>query len=91
MFSLPTTAASTAELEIAGSDLDATGDAGLADSSFGLDCEELWVLETDPEWCFEGQDKNTSCLSLLLFIASFDFGKFLLLNSWYDGTFAVAI
>ena len=49
MFSLPTTAASTAELEIAGSDLDATGEAGLADSSFELDIEEFWVLETDPE------------------------------------------
>ena len=30
VFSRPTTPASTAELEIAGSDIDATGDAGLA-------------------------------------------------------------
>ena len=41
VFSLPTTAASTAELEIAGSEIDATGEAGLADISFELVLKEL--------------------------------------------------
>ena len=41
VLSLPTTAASTAELEIAGSEIDATGEAGLADISFELVLKEL--------------------------------------------------
>ena len=41
VLSLPTTAASTAELEIAGSEIDATGEAGLKDISFELVLKEL--------------------------------------------------
>lgn len=41
VFFLPTTAAPTAELEIAGSDIDATGDTAAAGDTSAFDCDAL--------------------------------------------------
>ena len=91
VFSRPTTPASTAELEIAGSDIDATGDAGLAGWSFEIVLGELCILEADPEWCFENHDNGSLCFFIPLLLALLALSKSMWLYCWYDGAFEVAV
>ena len=91
VFSRPTTPASTAELEIAGREIDATGEPGLVGASFEIDLGELCVLEAELEWCFENHDNGPLCFLILVLLAVFALSKSIWLYSWYDGAFEVAV